>query len=144
MEADILNLPDYVRLAKKYNALIYLDECHSVGVIGKTGRGCIEYHGVDPKDITFISSTLGKAVGGGGGGYTTGSKPIINYLRNMSRTFIFSNSLCIPIIGASLRAFDILEEEKWRFKKLIENGVRFRKGMRKNGFFIYGSDDCPI
>mmetsp|Transcript_14551 Transcript_14551/g.16277 ORF Transcript_14551/g.16277 Transcript_14551/m.16277 type:complete len:164 (-) Transcript_14551:37-528(-) len=62
----------------------------------------------------------------------------------MSRTFIFSNSLCSPIIGASLKAFDIIEEEQWRFKKLKENGLRFRTGMRKNNFYVYGSDDCPI
>ncbi|CAI2369794.1 unnamed protein product [Moneuplotes crassus] len=144
MEADILDLQEYVRIAKKYNAMIYLDECHSVGTIGKTGRGCIEYSGVDPKDITLISSTLGKAVGGGGGGYTAASKPIVDFLRQTSRTFIFSNSLSSPIIGASLRAFEILEEEQWRFTKLKENSLRFRNGMRKNGFYIYGSDDCPI
>ena len=96
---------------------------------------------MDPKDIHFVSSTLGKAVGGGGGGYTAGSKPIIDFLRQTSRTFIFSNSLCSPIIGASLKAFEILEEEKWRFEKLRENGLRFRNGMRKNGFYVYGSDD---
>ena len=131
-------------MLNKYNAMIYLDECHSVGVIGETGRGCIEYCGVDPKDIHFISSTLGKAVGGGGGGYTAASKAIIDYLRQTSRTFIFSNSLWAPLIGASLRAFEILDKETWRLKRLKENGLRFRNGMRKNGFSIYGSDDCPI
>jgi 7-keto-8-aminopelargonate synthetase-like enzyme len=144
MEADILDLKEYVRIAKKYNAMIYLDECHSVGVIGKTGRGCIEYAGVEPTDIHFISSTLGKAVGGGGGGYTAASKPIVDFLRQTSRTFIFSNSLCSPIIGASLKAFQILDEETWRFAKLKENGVRFRRAMKNNGFFVYGGEDCPI
>jgi glycine C-acetyltransferase len=144
MEADILDLPKYVALAKKYNAYIYLDECHSVGVLGKSGRGCIEYHGVDPNDIHIMSSTLGKAIGGGGGGYTTGKKAIIEYLRQTSRTFIFSNSLCTPIIGASLKALEIFEEDHGRFERLRLNGLRFRTKMRDNGFFIYGSDDCPV
>lgn len=144
MEADILDLKAYLALAKKYNAMIYLDECHSVGVIGKTGRGCVEYSGVDPKDIHFISSTLGKAIGGGGGGYTTGKKEIIDYLRQISRTFVFSNSLCSPIIGASLKAFEIIDAEPFRVQKLTINGVRFRTGMKKNGFKVYGSEDCPI
>lgn len=144
MEADILDLPKYIELAKKYKAMIYLDECHSVGVLGKTGRGCIEYHGCDPNDIHFISSTLGKAIGGGGGGYTTGRKAIIDYLRQTSRTFIFSNSLCSPIIGASLKAIEIFDETPGMSEQMRSNGIRFREGMRKNGFFIYGSDDCPI
>lgn len=144
MEADILDLPAYVALAKKYDAMIYLDECHSAGVIGKTGRGCIEYHNVDPKDIHFISSTLGKAIGGGGGGYTTGPKSIIDFLRQVSRTFVFSNSLCSPIIGASLKALDILEEDTTIVQRLQHNSLRFRTKMRQHGFRIWGADDCPI
>jgi len=144
MEADILDLPKYIELAKKYNAMIYLDECHSSGVLGKTGRGCVEHHGVDINDIHMLSGTLGKAIGGGGGGYTTGRKEIIDYLRQTSRTFIFSNSLCSPIIGASLRALEIFEEDYGLFERIRENGRRFRRGMRANGFYIYGSDDCPI
>jgi glycine C-acetyltransferase len=145
MEADILELDKYVALAKKYDAIIYLDECHSAGVIGKTGKGCIEYYNVDVNDIHLISSTLGKAIGGGGGGYTTGRKAIIDFLRQTSRTFIFSNSLCSPIIGASIKAFDIFKEKgEEMVTKLRENGQRFRNGMKKNGFYVYGSDDCPI
>lgn len=144
MEASILDLKAYVDLAKKYDAMIYLDECHSAGVIGKTGRGCVEYSGCDPKDIHFISSTLGKAIGGGGGGYTTGPKAIIDFLRQTSRTFVFSNSLCSPIIGASLKAFEIFAEDESRTIKLRENGLRFRNGMKNIGFKIFGSDDCPI
>ena len=144
MEADILDLPKYIALAKKYDCIFYLDECHSVGVLGKTGRGCIEYHNVDPKDVHIMSSTLGKAIGGGGGGYTTGKKAVMEYLRQTSRTFIFSNSLCAPIVGASIKAVDILSNNPSIFEQLRVNGQRFRRGMRNNGFFIYGSDDCPI
>ena len=144
MDADILDLPKYIALARKYKAVIYLDECHSVGVIGKTGRGCIEYCGVDPNDTHFIASTLGKAIGGGGGGYVTGRKAIIEYLRNTCRTFIFSNSLCAPIIGASLKALEIFDEDPGMFERLRINALRFRTGMKKNGYYVFGSDDCPI
>lgn len=144
MDGDILNLPKYIALAKKYKAVFYLDECHSTGVIGKTGRGCVEYWGCDPKDVDMISSTLGKAISGGGGGYTTGKKFIIEYLRQTSKTFIFSNSLCSPIIGASIRALEIFEEDPGIFERIRQNGLHFRKKMVENGFFIYGDEDCPI
>jgi glycine C-acetyltransferase len=144
MDGDILNLPKYVALAKKYNAIFYLDECHSTGVIGKTGRGCVEYWGLKPEDVDLISSTLGKAISGGGGGYTTGRKYMIEYLRQTSKTFIFSNSLCSPIIGASLEALKIFNEDPGIFERIRTKGARFRKGIQKAGFFVYGDDDCPI
>jgi len=144
MDGDILELPKYVALAKKYNAIFYLDECHATGVIGVTGRGSPEYWGIDPSEIDLISSTLGKAIGGGGGGYTTGKKAMIEYLRQTSKTFIFSNSLCSPIIGASLEALKIFREDVSIFEKIRTKGLRFRKGMQAIGFKIYGDDDCPI
>ena len=144
MEGDILNLPKYLALAKKYKAIFYLDECHATGVIGKTGRGSVEYWGVDPSEVDLISSTLGKAISGGGGGYTTGKKYMIEYLRQTSKTFIFSNSLCSPIIGASIRALEIFEEDPEIFSRIRDKGAYFRKTMQKKGFTIYGDDDCPI
>ena len=144
MDADILDLPKYIALARKYKAVIYLDECHSIGVIGKTGRGWVEYWGCIPNDWHFIWSTLGKAIGGGGGGYVTGRKAIIDFLRQTWRTFIFSNSLCSPIIGASLKALELFNEDPNMFERLRQNALRFRTGMRKNGFYVFGSDDWPI
>lgn len=144
MDGDILNLPKYVELAKKYDAIFYLDECHATGVIGKTGKGSYEYWGIDPKEIDIISSTLGKAISGGGGGYTTGKKYIIEYLRQTSKTFIFSNALCSPVIGGALEALKIFKEDVGIFERIRKNGLKFRKGMQKNGFHIYGDDDCPI
>lgn len=144
MEGDILDLPKYLALAKKYNAVFYLDECHATGVIGKTGRGSVEYWGIDPSEVDLISSTLGKAISGGGGGYTTGKKYLIEYLRQTSKTFIFSNSLCSPIIGASLEALKIFNEDPDIFARIKAKGMRFRKGMQAKGFTIYGDDDCPI
>lgn len=144
MDGDILDLPKYVALAKKYNAIFYLDECHATGVIGKTGRGSVEYWGLKPEDIDLISSTLGKAISGGGGGYTTGRKYMIEYLRQTSKTFIFSNSLCSPIIGASLEALRIFNEDPGIFERIRTKGLRFRRGMQAQGFFVYGDEDCPI
>jgi len=144
MDGDILELPKYIALAKKYKAIFYLDECHSTGVLGKTGRGSVEYWGVNPDDVDLISSTLGKAVSGGGGGYTTGKKNLIEYLRQTSKTFIFSNSLCSPIIGASREALRILKADTSIFENIRIKGLRFRKGMEKEGFKVYGDYDCPI
>lgn len=144
MDGDILELPKYIALAKKYKAIFYLDECHSTGVLGKTGRGSVEYWGANPDDVDLISSTLGKAVSGGGGGYTTGKKNLIEYLRQTSKTFIFSNSLCSPIIGASREALRILKADTSIFEKIRIKGLRFRKGMEKEGFKVYGDYDCPI
>lgn len=144
MDGDILQLPKYLALAKKYNAIFYLDECHATGVIGKTGRGTVEYWGIDPSEVDLISSTLGKAISGGGGGYTTGKKSMIEYLRQTSKTFIFSNSLCSPIIGASLEALRIFEEDPEIFTRIKTKGLRFRTKMQEAGFEIYGDNDCPI
>lgn len=144
MDGDILELPKYIELARKYNAIFYLDECHATGVIGKTGRGTFEHWNIDPSEIDILSSTLGKAISGGGGGYTTGKKYIVEYLRQTSKTFIFSNSLCSPIIGASLEALQIFNEDPGIFERIKTKGLRFREGMNKAGFEIYGDRDCPI
>jgi len=144
MDGDIVNLPKYLALAKKYKAIFYLDECHATGVIGETGRGTIEHFGLKPSDVDLISSTLGKAISGGGGGYTTGKKHMVEYLRQTSKTFIFSNSLCSPIIGASREALKIFNDDPSIFKRIREKGLRFRTGIQKAGFFVYGDQDCPI
>lgn len=144
MDGDIIKLPKFIELAKKYHAILYVDECHATGVIGDNGRGTADYWNVDVKEIDIISSTLGKAISGGGGGYTTGSKWIVNYLRQTSKTFIFSNSLCSPIIGAAREALKIFKEDPLIFKRIRDNGLRFRKGIQKAGFFVYGDEDCPI
>ena len=93
MDADILDLKEVVRLCKKYKAILFLDDCHAVGVIGKTGRGTPEYCGVPMSDIDGYIATMGKGLSGGGGGYITGSYPIITWLKQRSRTYIFSNAL---------------------------------------------------
>ena len=109
MDGDIAPLDYIVNLAKKYNAFIFLDECHATGVLGKTGRGTPEVFGLEGQ-IDIISSTLGKALGGGTGGFTTGKRDAISVLRQKARPYVFSNSITPSVVGASLEAFKILED----------------------------------
>lgn len=143
MDGDIAHLTEIVALAKKYQANIFIDECHGTGVLGKTGRGTPELFGVQD-DIDVINSTLGKALGGGTGGYSTGRKEIIDLLRQRARPYLFSNSIAPPVIGASLKVFEILSRSNELFEKLASNTTHFRGGMKKAGFEILGNDKCPI
>lgn len=143
MDGDFAPLPQIVELGEKYNALIFVDESHATGFIGKTGRGVPEYFGVQDK-IDIINSTLGKALGGATGGYTTGRKEIIDLLRQKSRPYLFSNSVAPPIVGAAIEVFKMLSESSELPEKLRANTNRFREGMKKAGFNILGHDDSPI
>ena len=109
MDGDIAPLPDILELAKKYQAFTFVDECHASGVFGKTGRGTPEYFGVEGQ-IDVINSTLGKALGGGTGGYTAASKEVVDILRQKGRPYLFSNSIAPPVVGASLEVFDLLDK----------------------------------
>ena len=143
MDGDIAPLDKIVSLAIKYNANLYVDESHSTGVIGRTGRGTPELFEVS-EYVDVISSTLGKALGGGSGGYTTGRNEIIEVLRQKSRPYLFSNSLVPAIAQASIKVFDILSNSTNLIKKLNDNTLQFRKSMRNLGFNILGSESCPI
>lgn len=144
MDADIIDLKRVVELCNEYNAILYLDDCHGSGVIGKTGRGTPEYCGVDINEIPVYTSTIGKGISGSGGGYTTGRADMINWLKHRSRTFIYSNSLAAPNVAVAVKAIKILKESPEIFETLVNHAHRFRKGMKKNGFEIYGDDDCAI
>ena len=109
MDGDIAPLDKIVKLAQKFEAFTYIDECHATGFLGKTGKGSPEIYGV-MNEIDVISGTLGKSLGGASGGYITGIKEIIEMLRQKSRPYLFSNSLAPPIVGASIKAFDILQK----------------------------------
>lgn len=143
MDGDIAPLDKIVAIGEKYNANIFVDESHASGFIGKTGRGTPELFGVEDK-IDVINSTLGKALGGGSGGYTTGRKEVIELLRNKSRPYLYSNSLVPAIAQASIKVFEIVSNSPHLVKKLNDNTVQFRTSMKKLGFEILGSDDCPI
>jgi len=135
MDGTIAQLDKIVILAEKYGALVMSDECHSTGFMGKTGRGVHEYRGVMGK-LDIITGTLGKALGGASGGFTSGRKEIIELLRQRSRPYLFSNTLAPSITGASIAVFDLLSETTALRDKLEENTAYFRKKMTEGGFDI--------
>lgn len=135
MDGTIAQLDKIVALAEKYQAMVMSDECHSTGFMGKTGRGVHEYRGVMGK-IDIITGTLGKALGGASGGFTSGRKEIIELLRQRSRPYLFSNTLAPSITGASIAVFDLLSETTELRDKLEENTKYFREKMTAAGFDI--------
>ncbi len=135
MEGDIAKLDMLVALAKKYSAILFVDDCHAVGVIGKTGRGTPEHCGVHGK-VDVLSGTLGKAIGGALGGYISGRKELVAYLRQKARPYTFSNSLPPAIVMASIAAFDLLTKDKSIVQRLHDNTKYFRKKITALGFHI--------
>jgi glycine C-acetyltransferase len=142
MDGDIAKMDQICDLADKYDALVMTDECHSAGFIGKTGRGVPEHCGVMDR-VDIITGTLGKALGGAMGGYTTGKKEIIEILRQRSRPYLFSNSLAPAIVGASIKVFDILSSTTELRDRLEENTRYFKKQIIEAGFDIKPGDS-PI
>jgi len=139
MDGDIAKLDEIVPLGEKYDALVMIDDAHSTGFIGKTGRGTPEYRGVLGK-IDIITGTLGKALGGASGGFTSGKKEIIELLRQRSRPYLFSNTLAPAVVGASIAVFDLLSETTELRDKLEENTKYFRQKMTEAGFDIVPGD----
>jgi glycine C-acetyltransferase len=135
MDGTIAQLDKICDLADQYEALVMTDECHSMGFLGKTGRGCPEYRGVSNR-VDIITGTLGKALGGASGGFTSGKKEIVEMLRQRSRPYLFSNTLAPPIVGASIEVFNMLSETTELRDKLEENTKYFREAMTKAGFDI--------
>ena len=139
MDGTIAQLDKIVALAEKYDAIVMIDECHSSGFLGKTGRGTHEYRGVVGK-IDIITGTLGKALGGASGGFTSGRKEIIEILRQRSRPYLFSNTLAPSIVGASIAVLDLLSETTELRDKLEYNTKYFRDKMTTAGFDIKPGD----
>ena len=135
MDGTIAQLDKICDLADKYKALVMTDECHATGFIGKTGRGSVEYNNVLGR-VDIITGTLGKALGGASGGFTTGKKEIIEMLRQRSRPYLFSNTLAPAIVGASIAVFDLLSATTELRDKLEENTLYFREKMTGAGFDI--------
>ena len=142
MDGDIAKMDEICDLADKYDALVMTDECHSAGFIGATGRGVPEYCGVLDR-VDIITGTLGKALGGAMGGYTTGKKEVIEMLRQKSRPYLFSNSLAPSIVGASLKVFDLLSGSTKLRDQLEENTKYFKEKIIAAGFDIK-KGDSPI
>ena len=143
MDGIVAPLDKICELAQKYNALVMVDECHAAGFLGDTGKGTLEAKGVMGK-IDIITGTLGKALGGAMGGYTTGKKEIIEMLRQRSRPYLFSNSLAPAIVGASIKVFELLENDKSLIKKLKENTDYFKSKMIDAGFDIINGDSAIV
>jgi glycine C-acetyltransferase len=135
MDGNIARLDEIADLADKYDALVMSDECHSTGFMGETGRGVHEYRGCMGR-IDIITGTLGKALGGASGGFTSGRKEIIELLRQRSRPYLFSNTVAPSIVGASIAVFDMLSETTELRDKLMRNTKYFREKMTAAGFDI--------
>ena len=143
MDGLVAPLDKICTLADTYDALVMIDECHAAGFIGKTGRGTLEEKGV-MNSVDIITGTLGKALGGAMGGYTTGKKEIIEILRQRSRPYLFSNSLAPAIVGASIKVFEMLENDTSLRDKLQRNTDYFKKGMKEAGFDIIDGDSAIV
>jgi glycine C-acetyltransferase len=135
MDGYIAKLESICDLADKYDALVMVDDSHAVGFVGKNGRGTPELCGVEGR-IDIITGTLGKALGGASGGYTSGHKEIIDMLRQRSRPYLFSNSVAPPIVAASLKVLDLVAESSTLRERLRDNTRLFREGMTRAGFDI--------
>ncbi|MGH7846488.1 MAG: glycine C-acetyltransferase [Candidatus Binatia bacterium] len=135
MDGTIANLPRICELAQKYDALVMVDDSHAVGVLGGGGRGTHEHHDVVDR-IDIITGTLGKALGGASGGYTSGRREIVEMLRQRSRPYLFSNTLAPAIVGASLKALELISQSAELRERLMRNTRLFRTGMKERGFDI--------
>ncbi|EMY82573.1 glycine C-acetyltransferase [Psychroflexus gondwanensis] len=143
MDGLVAPLDKICDLADKYESLVMIDECHATGFIGEKGIGTLEEKGVLGR-VDIITGTLGKALGGAMGGYTTGKKEVIDLLRQRSRPYLFSNSLAPSIVGASIKVFDILKNDNTLRKKLTENTSYFKKHMKDAGFDIIDGESAIV
>ena len=139
MDGVVAPLKNIVMLAKKYDAMVMVDDCHATGFLGNEGKGSGDYHDV-LNDIDIITSTFGKALGGASGGFVSASKEIVETLRQKSRPYLFSNSLAPPLVAACIKVFDIIENDYSHKERLDKNTMYFRKKIKECGFDIKGID----
>lgn len=139
MDGIVANLPGICDLAEKYDAMVFVDDSHAVGFVGENGGGTPDYWGVEDR-VTIRTGTLGKALGGASGGYTSGPKEIVAWLRQRSRPYLFSNSLAPAIVATSLRALDLISNGADLRSRLADNGAYFRSAMENAGFRLAGAD----
>ena len=139
MDGYVAKLDEITALAEKYNALVMVDDCHATGFFGPTGRGSAEHHGVLDK-VDIFTSTLGKAMGGGMGGFTVAAQPVIDMLRQRSRPYLFSNSLTPSLVAASMKVFDMITHSTELIERVAKNTTYFRQAMTDAGFDIKPGD----
>ena len=143
MDGIIANLQGVCDLAEKYDAMVMVDDSHAIGFVGKNGRGSAEHCGVEGR-VDIITGTLGKALGGASGGYTSGKAQVVDWLRQRSRPYLFSNTLMPAIAGASLKVFELIRNGGALRERLYANAQRFRSQMGKLGFTLAGADHPSI
>jgi glycine C-acetyltransferase len=143
MDGVIANLKGVCDLADKYDAMVMVDDCHATGFVGEQGKGSHEYCDVMGR-VDIITGTLGKALGGASGGFTSGKKAVIDWLRQRSRPYLFSNSVAPPIVAASLKVFDMMSNGQDLRDKLKQNAAHFRARMEEAGFTLSGKDHAII
>ena len=143
MDGVIADLAAICDLADKYQALVMVDDCHATGFVGENGRGSHEYCNVMGR-VDILTGTLGKALGGASGGYTSGKKEVVSWLRQRSRPYLFSNSVAPPIVAASLKVFEMMEHGDALRKQLTANAAHFRQRMSDAGFTLSGKDHAII
>ena len=143
MDGVIADLASICDLADKYDALVMVDDCHATGFLGESGRGSHEYCGVMGR-VDIITGTLGKAMGGASGGYTSGKKEVVEWLRQRSRPYLFSNSVAPPIVAASLKVFEMMKHGDELRAQLWRNAEHFRTRMEEAGFTLAGKDHAII
>ena len=143
MDGDIINLPEMVRLCRKYDAYLMIDEAHSIGVLGETGHGIEEHFDMPPDSIDIKMGTLSKAIPSAGG-YVAGNKELIQFLKHEARAFIFSAAIPPASAGAAKAAFDVIEAEPWRVKKLQENYAHFAGRLREAGFDLLYTETAIV
>lgn len=143
MDGVIANLKGVCDLADKYDAMVMVDDCHATGFVGEKGKGSHEYCDVMGR-VDIITGTLGKALGGASGGFTSAKKEVVEWLRQRSRPYLFSNSVAPPIVAASLKVFEMMEQGDELRKKLVTNAKHFRTRMEAAGFTLSGKDHAII
>jgi glycine C-acetyltransferase len=143
MDGVIADLASICDLADKYDAMVMVDDCHATGFLGENGRGSHEYCGVMGR-VDIITGTLGKALGGASGGYTSGKKEVVEWLRQRSRPYLFSNSVAPPIVSASIKVFEMMKEGDALRDQLWRNANHFRTRMEEAGFTLAGKDHAII
>ncbi|XP_064107833.1 2-amino-3-ketobutyrate coenzyme A ligase, mitochondrial-like isoform X3 [Macrobrachium nipponense] len=146
MDGNVAPLREICDLADKYDAMVFIDECHATGFFGATGRGTEEHFGLATGRVDIINSTLGKALGGAAGGYTTGPQELISLLRQRARPYLFSNSVPPPVVACASKVFDLLFGSAGYAEKVQANTNRFRSQMTDAGFTIAGENHpiCPV
>ncbi|XP_074600825.1 serine palmitoyltransferase 2-like isoform X2 [Brevipalpus obovatus] len=145
MEGTLVDLPEVMRLKKKYKTYLYVDEAHSIGAIGKTGRGVCDHFGIDPREVDILMGTFTKSFGSAGG-YLAGKKSLINYIRVNSHSFAYASSMAAPIAQQILSVLEVImtKEGQMRISTLQENSRYFRKRLRQLGFIVYGDNTSPV